>query len=181
MGRNGAQTQSQFDRGDGQTESDGRNQMVGNGAGQAHGSTGSSGGGTPGGAGQQSQGGHAFGMGTGDRLTLGNPGPSGPLGHDVDPGGHPVQPAQLAPGARGTMMPGVAEQGEPTGPTSEAPVAPGSLLPNAPGNGALGAALDEDPEATMTTQRVPPSLRAYVRRYFQGIQNGSSAVPPRSP
>ncbi|MDB4928932.1 MAG: hypothetical protein JWM10_1416, partial [Myxococcaceae bacterium] len=56
------------------------------------------------------------------------------------------------------------------GPTSEAPVAPGSLLPNAPGDGALGPSLGEDPESAMSTQRVPPSLRAYVRRYFQRMQ-----------
>jgi hypothetical protein len=75
------------------------------------------------------------------------------------------------------MMPGVAQQGAATGPTSEAPVAPGSLLPNAPGDGALAGALDEDPEAAMTTQRVPPSLRAYVRRYFQRMQGAPATAP----
>lgn len=179
MGGAGSQTVSRFDRGSGETESEGRNQMLGQGPGQAHGSAGSSGGGSGGGANRDpTQGGRAWGSGPGDRLSLGTPGVSGPLGHDVDPGGMVRQPPQLAPGAQGVMMPGVAQQGAPTGPTSEAPVAPGSLLPNAPGDGALAGALDEDPESAMTTQRVPPSLRAYVRRYFQRMQGGSA---PRSP
>jgi hypothetical protein len=79
------------------------------------------------------------------------------------------------------MMPGVAQQGAPTGPTMDVPVAPGSLLPNAPGDGALASALDEDPEQTMVTQRVPPSLRAYVRRYFQAIQTGAPTGSGRTP
>ena len=101
----------------------------------------------------------------------------GPFGHSVDPGGTPRQPAQIGPDARGVMMPGVAMSGAATGPTSEAPVAPGSLLPDAPGDGALAAPTGDDPESAMTTQRVPPSLRAYVRRYFQRIQGGAPARP----
>jgi hypothetical protein len=156
--------------------------MSGSGPGQAHGATGAQGGRTPGGpADSQSQGGTSWGNSAGGALTQGPPIASGPFGHDVDPGGHPREQAQLAQGAHGWMMPGVADQGIPNGPTMESPVAPGSLLPNAPGDGALAQALDEDPEQLMVTQRVPPSLRAYVRRYFQGIQNGTTAAHPRSP
>lgn len=182
MGGAGQQAVSRFNRGSGDTETDGASQMTAQGPGQAHGE---SGGGSGGGSGEgdpsvQPQGGRAWGAGAGDRLSLGQPGASGPFGHDVDPGGPLGRPPQLAPGARGVMMPGVAQQqqGPATGPTSEAPVAPGSLLPNAPGDGALAGALDEDPESTMTTQRVPPSLRAYVRRYFQRIGGGAAAPRP---
>lgn len=181
MGGTGQQAVSRFNRGTGDTEADGNSQATAQGPGQAHGESGGSGGagsgeGDPN---RQPQGGRAWGAGAGDRLSVGTPGASGPLGHDVDPGGPLGHPPQLAPGARGVMMPGVAQQqGAGTGPTSEAPVAPGSLLPNAPGDGALAGALDEDPEASMTTQRVPPSLRAYVRRYFQRIGGRSPSAHP---
>jgi hypothetical protein len=178
----GQQTQSHFDRGNGATEAGGRSQMAADGHGQAHGASGARGGGRPGEQGDpESQGGQTWGNAAGGALMQAPPAAAGPLGHDVDPGGHPRELAPLAQGARGWMVPGVAQQGAPTGPTMDAPVAPGSLLPGAPGDGALAGAGNEDPEQTMVTQRVPPSLRAYVRRYFQGIQAGASAGPGRSP
>ena len=106
-----------------------------------------------------------------------SPGAVGPFGHSVDPGGTAQQPTPINPDARGVMMPGVALSGTATGPTSEAPVAPGALLPDEAGNGAMAAPTGDDPESAMTTQRVPPSLRAYVRRYFQRIQGGAAARP----
>ena len=176
-GTAGSQAVSRFDRGNGETEGNGDNRMGGRGPGQARGAPGSEGGGQQGGSGaNRTQGGHAYGAGSGDRLTVATPGTVGPFGHSIDPGGVPGQQSQIAPNAQGVMMPGVARQGAPTGPTSEAPVAPGSLLPDGPGEGALGAPTGDDPESVMTTQRVPPSLRAYVRRYFQRIQ-GAPARP----
>ena len=183
LNQSGAQTVSQFDRGQGTTEANGRNQMAADGPGQAHGSTGSQGGGRAPGdpSPSESGGGHAWGTGSGGSLIEAPPTATGPLGHDVDPGGHPAALAQMASDARGWMAPGTATRGVPNGPTVQSPIAPGSLLPNVGGDGVLTRALDEDPEHTMATQRVPPSLRAYVRRYFQGIDTGSDNVHGRTP
>lgn len=178
VGEAGTQTVSRFERGEGDTDGHGENQMGGRGPGQARGAPGSESGASQGGTGaQRSVGGRSWGAGSGDRLPLGEPGTVGPFGHSVDPGGTPRQPSQIAPDARGVMMPGVAQGGVATGPTSEAPVAPGGLLPDGPGDGALAASTGDDPESAMSTQRVPPSLRAYVRRYFQRIQGGTAVRP----
>lgn len=105
------------------------------------------------------------------------PGSTGAFGGNIDPGGSPTRQANIAPGARSVMMPGQGGVGPGTGMNVNG-VSGGGSGGGSSGNGALGGAVDSsDPERFMSSQRVPPSLRAYVRRYFQGLQGGGATTP----
>ena len=74
------------------------------------------------------------------------------------------------------MMPGQGGAGPGTGQNVNG-VSGGGSGGGSSGNGSLGGAVDSDPERFMSTQRIPPSLRAYVRRYFQGLQGNGGSAP----
>jgi hypothetical protein len=132
-------------------------------------------------SGQQGSSGQGFGSASAGGIRPGAaPGQGGSVdGHPVDPGGSPTQAAQFAPNARpGILLPGTVTGGRPTGMNLGAG-GDSSNVSNGRGNGALAGSLDENPERFMAEQRVPPSLRAYVRQYFQGLAQEGGGEPQR--